>query len=311
MKCNRLALCAYCLLLALPLGAQVNVRYEKKEKGVYEFIGENNLNIPVSVFVRFTDLQGFTGYLPSGRPYVLNSGSKTLFRLTPRQGSNNYVFRYNYSWRKGDFTEKPDTAFVYLPPVRPGKTVVVQRGVTLKGFIDRKVEEKEKAGLSFHTEEGDTIYAMRKGVVTDVVDHKASKGKGVIYNDTENYVRIYHEDNTFMTYSLLQNDGIFVQPGETVLPGQPIGLAGGTNYRSGSRLHVSLYGWLPATEEDNVKDLVYHRAYRLINPYLYGVGKVEAIKGGVSFPCEHPLDIITQEMSKREIKKYKKEHGLQ
>lgn len=83
MKCNRLALCAYCLLLALPLGAQVNVRYEKKEKGVYEFIGENNLNIPVSVFVRFTDLQGFTGYLPSGRPYVLNSGSKPLFRLTP------------------------------------------------------------------------------------------------------------------------------------------------------------------------------------------------------------------------------------
>lgn len=194
--------------------------------------------------------------------------------------------------------------------MRPGKTVVVQRGVTLKGFIDRKVEEKEKAGLSFHTEEGDTIYAMWKGVVTDVVDHKASKGKGVIYNDTENYVRIYHEDNTFMTYSLFQNDGIFVQPGETVLPGQPIGLAGGTNYRSGSRLHVSLYGWLPATEEDNIKDLVYHRAYRLINPYLYGFGKVDVIKGGVSFPCEHPLDIITQEMSKREIKKYKKEHGL-
>ena len=75
-------------------------------------------------------------------------------------------------------------------------------------------------------------------------------------------------------------------------------------------LHVSLYGWLPATEEDNIKDLVYHRAYRLINPYLYGFGKVDVIKGGVSFPCEHPLDIITQEMSKREIKKYKKEHGL-
>lgn len=101
MKCNRLALCAYCLLLALPLGAQVNVRYEKKEKGVYEFIGENNLNIPVSVFVRFTDLQGYTGYLPSGRPYVLNSGSKTLFRLTPRQGSNNYVFRYNFVAQRG------------------------------------------------------------------------------------------------------------------------------------------------------------------------------------------------------------------
>lgn len=121
--------------------------------------------------------------------------------------------------KKGNSRLKTDTSFVYLFPLAQGKVVRVNKMVSLDNFMGKE-GEKRITGLGFSTTAGDTIFAARGGLVTEVVDNSASTSENTSFHSTENYLEVFHKDGTFARYKLFQNEGIFVSPGEEVIPGR-------------------------------------------------------------------------------------------
>ena len=185
---------------------------------------------------------------------------------------------------------KTDTSFVYLFPLAQGKVVRVNKMVSLDNFIGKE-GEKRITGLGFSTTAGDTIFAARGGLVTEVVDNSASTSENTSFHSTENYLEVFHKDGTFARYKLFQNEGIFVSPGEEVIPGQPLGIIGGENYKQGSHLRFSIY-CSDRPDHSYVPDFY-------LSPEE--TGKPEE---RVMYKSWHPVEIIMKEMSKKEKKKF-------
>ena len=162
--------------------------------------------------------------------------------------------------------------------------------VSLDNFIGKE-GEKRITGLGFSTTAGDTIFAARGGLVTEVVDNSASTSENTSFHSTENYLEVFHKDGTFARYKLFQNEGIFVSPGEEVIPGQPLGIIGGENYKQGSHLRFSIY--CPDRPDHSYVPDFY------LSPEE--TGKPEE---RVMYKSWHPVEIIMKEMSKKEKKKF-------
>lgn len=63
------------------------------------------------------------------------------------------------------------------------------------------------------------------------------------YNDLGCYVEIYHDQGYLTRYAHL--DSVFVNTGDLVYTGQPIGVIGTTGASTGIHLHFSVYHWNP------------------------------------------------------------------
>ena len=214
----------FCLLLfCLPLLAYaqsdkaVTVSYERSAKGEVTFYAETRLHTPYTVSMTFSRLSNTT--FSEGEIYdaVIHYGKTRLLTLRPSTENASIGFSYRYTCKKGNNRLKTDTNFVYLFPLAPGKVVRVNRMVALEKFLGKE-GEKRVTGLGFSTTAGDTIFASRGGLVTEIVDNAASTSENTSFHSTENYLEVFHKDGTFARYKLFQNGGIFVSPGEEVIP---------------------------------------------------------------------------------------------
>ncbi|MFD8984363.1 M23 family metallopeptidase [Streptomyces sp. NPDC059564] len=80
-------------------------------------------------------------------------------------------------------------------------------------------------GIDFHADSGTTVHAVGAGTVVEA-------GWGGAYG---NNVVIKHNDGTYTQYGHM--DSLSVSVGETVTPGEQIGLSGSTGNSSGPHLH--------------------------------------------------------------------------
>jgi hypothetical protein len=141
----------------------------------------------------------------------------------------------------------------------------------------------------FKINQGDTIYNMRKGDVAAVPNmyydaDRISSGKSL---------EIIHRDGTIMIYENIDPDQVFIKAGQTIYPGQPLGAIS-----VDSILKVYLY---MIQKDGNLKQLSIK--------YLVGANKVESFSKNLkNVIVKHPTEIITREMSKREIKKFEKKN---
>lgn len=162
--------------------------------------------------------------------------------------------------------------------------------VSLEKFFGKE-GEKRITGLGFSTTAGDTIFASRGGLVTEVVDNAASTSENTSFHATENYLEVFHKDGTFARYKLFQNGGIFVSPGEEVIPGQPLGIIGGENYKQGSHLRFSIY--CPDRPD-----------YSYVPDFCLSQEEVGKPEPRVMYKSWHPVAIVVREMSKKGKKKF-------
>ncbi|MDR0962602.1 MAG: M23 family metallopeptidase [Mediterranea sp.] len=285
-------------LIAVPLSAQtdvhIDVNYERDTGGGYTFTASSNSYAPYTVTLKFTELKGASS--PGTIIRTVHYGNNRLTALRPTRSGSDIEFRYSYSWRKGDIHKKGDRSYVYLLPLAPGKQTRIRQNISLDDFLSNDPVKKEQAraiGISFTTTSGDTIYAARGGLVTDTRDGGASTTAGKQYDANENYIEVFHKDGTFGRYRLFQNNGIFVDPGDNVVAGQPIGIAGAENYENGSffQFMVLCYEW----EDDHT----------YIPLFYLGAGNEAVPETGRTYMVEpRPTDLVTKEMSRREKKKY-------
>lgn len=273
----------------------VTITYERSAKGDVTFYADNVSYTPYTVTLKFTRLSG-TSSIQEGEPHetAIRRGKTRLLTLKPASENSGVGFAYRSNVVKGDYRAKTDTNFVYLFPLAEGKRVRMNHMVSLEKVLGSEGKSR-LTGVSFKTDEGDTIVAVRRGLVTEIRDDSASKTEHKSFNANENYVEVYQDDGTFARYMLFQDNGILVSPGDRVIPGQPLGIIGGSNYERGSHLRFSIY--CPDMER-----------FTFVPCFYLSSGQTGKPAVGELYVSEHPKEIIMQEMSKKERKKFEEKN---
>lgn len=130
---------------------------------------------------------------------------------------------------------KPDdTSYVYwLPYAEDTKFLLIQAA-------NSKMSHRNELSLDFKMKKGSKICAARDGIVLEA---RGDSDKGGLNEENlhdGNYIIIRHKDGSIAKYWHLQKDGVFVQVGDTVAKGQPIGASGNTGYTAFPQLHFQI-----------------------------------------------------------------------
>lgn len=158
----------------------------------------------------------------------------------------------------------PDSSIRYALPFPEGKTYEVVQGYN--GSFSHNGDFSRYA-IDFDLQPGDTVCAARDGVVVGVIKGYDVGGNNRKYRPYANYLTIYHEDGVLTQYVHLLKDGVFVQLGDSVRMGQPIGLSGLTGFTSSPHLHFNV---LKPTESSTIS-----------MPVIFTTGPGSELKRGI------------------------------
>jgi hypothetical protein len=100
--------------------------------------------------------------------------------------------------------------------VAPGKAARVSELQSLAEEYGDEAPPKDWYCLNIHVHAGDTVYAARRGRVTNTREHADLQDSGYSYSSDDNYIEIEHNDCTFGKYSVFRDDAVFVHPGDWV-----------------------------------------------------------------------------------------------
>jgi hypothetical protein len=168
----------------------------------------------------------------------------------------------------------------YLVPVGKNKTVeflTTNENGFSKIFIDQ-----------FVLNIGDTVFNSRKGVVTAL-----PKSTTEIDRIIDNSFEIRHEDGTIAVYMGLNPETKEIKLGQTVFPGQPLGIIGQSK--------ILTFRVFEVEDEGSLKSL---------NILYQGPeDKMLTAQNLMGLKVLYPNDIIKKEMTKKEMSKYEK-HSL-
>jgi len=290
---------------------KIVVKYEKNSRGEFEFTCENKAFCDYIVDVTFTEEQNLQADVPQPIHITVAPGTHRIFTLRKITMGQPTRFSWHYRFFKGVTNPKPDTNFVYLLPVAPNKTTRIFELYYVAKQFGGEPEPKGWYSIGLRVHSGDTVYAARSGRVVETQEKSdiQDTSNSISYTSGENYVEIFHKDNTFGRYRVFRDSSIFVHPGDWVEAGQPIGIAGGDKYASGPQVQFSvMYNY----DEDVIKDgektgQVRHWAYVPIQFWTKGQGAAR-LTNRSTYTSDHPADIITKEMSKKEAKKWTESH---
>ena len=283
----------------------IEVSYENDGKGNYNFYCENkdfckyiltidftgSINIKTSVFLPYS--------------VAVTPGRTFLLKLQQDTPGNSTTINYTYKYQKGCLNPKINPDFVYLMPTGKGKESEVFELSYLKILV-KDPEPKDWYAVGFKMKYLDTVFAARRGVVSEIKDAAKLQASGYSYSSEDNLIEIYHDDCSFGRYQVLNK--IFVNPGQSVEAGEPIGLAGGEKYVSGPHVRFSVHYNYEQDLGGNYKDGTVRKNYWAYVPMVFSTtvsAKTKLIKGK-KYTGDYSYAIITQEMSKNQIKRWEK-----
>jgi Peptidase family M23 len=282
----------------------VDVKYDQDAQGNYTFSYNNKAFCDYILQVNFSTLQNAKSDHPLPFVTEVKPGPGKLFKLSKEKAADPIQLKYGFTSFKGCLNPIVDTGFVYVLPIAPGKeTQAYEIKNTARSTPDGKLL-KDWYAIRLRMKPGDTLYAARRGVVTDVNVSSGQNDAGVSGPDGDNYIEIVHRDCSFGEYGIVKKDGSFVKPGQVVEAGQPIGLVGGDKFGRGSEARFSVtYNQLRDNGQNNGSGEIYS-VYVTLEFWTKHNGK-GMLKHGGTYISEHPALLLTQEVSKPATKKKK------
>lgn len=264
------------------LNIKKTVKLETEEQGDKIYIYINNQSLyPYSVTI---DVQLRNIKCSRVLPYkdVVYPGKTRAFTLEVKDKNLGYNYQTSYSYIMGNPNDNHKDGISYLIPLKDGSSIETFR---IFNSLHSSV---------FKCEEGDTIYASRKGYVCNVpqnyIDNKYDDNVSITNNELE----IYQPDGTIAIYKGISNDNLFIERCQTVFPGDPIGIA------YGNSINIGVFSF---TKEQNLKREEIK---------FCAEGKVMSLlRGGEQYVVTRPSEIVFNEMTRSQIKKYSKKYNIE
>lgn len=286
MKHAYLILALALLQTSLPAQRLITVSNTIDNQNRYVFSCTNRDYCPYVVKLDFPTLTNAQTDHPVPYEVEVKPGTTKLVTVSPVDKTKDIKLNYKSSNRKGCINPVVNLNFTYLLPIMPGTETQAYRVVNAKGTNNPGAQDTGYS-VRLRAKPGDTIYAARRGVVTYVDVSNSENDAGSSTTTSWNYIEIYHADCSFATYGIVQKDGAFVKPGQSVEAGTPIGLVGGDRYGRGAevRFAVSYYPGVPNTDI----------------PLIFWTkeGGKGPLRHGANYTSEFPKAILTQELPKK------------
>jgi Peptidase family M23 len=238
----------------------------------------------------------------------IKPGINKLFKLSKENANDPIQFKYKINYFKGCLNPVVDTGFTYLLPIAPGKEAQAYELQEVVRATPGEPDPKNAYTIRLRMKPGDTLYAARRGRVVEVDTRDSLNDAGATVTGSWNYIEICHADCSFGRYGVLKKNGAFVKPGQFVEAGDPIGIVGGDRYGRGSDGRFSVFYNLIADDAQNSGGKIY-LAYVPLKFWTKKNGK-GMLKHGATYISEFPDAVITREMSKAEMLKWKAKHKI-
>jgi hypothetical protein len=230
----------------------IEIKYETDSRGATIFSCINYAYCTYILDLGFTTFKNLKCDRPLPFHEEVKPGYTKLFTISALDPQLPTQFNYSSKNQKGCMHLVINSDFTYLLPISPGMQAQSYEMSpdklpdTAKNKSTSTVTGNSRDSVSWYLlrlkmKSGDTIYAARKGIVTELQDQNGANDAGQISVSTENYIEIVQADCSFARYGILKKNGAFVKPGQLIKAGQAIGLVGGDSYGRGSDLRFSIY----------------------------------------------------------------------
>lgn len=283
------------LAIGQKLEAQITIDTERDKDNNVNFYANNPKEIPYSVILNFSQLQNMTTPAGGNTTAVANPGRTKVATLRPTLAGQGTNYRYSFSFAKGNLYAKSKVDPVYLVPVEEGVVVKAALNNPLAATVGDESAKGSYVGVSFMFDQPTQIVAPRKGIIAEMKMDAKVEGQNLSFAREENYIEIYHEDGTFTKLTVLKSGSEKVKVGQQVFPGDILAESGKENYSQGP--HVRMINI--RTVKDN--DRLNYQPFPVF--FVSDKGNLE-VKQYVTFSTVHPEEVITMEMSKKELKSY-------
>ncbi|MDQ2178294.1 M23 family metallopeptidase [Marinifilum sp. D714] len=299
-----LSIC-FCLLVMVGktcfAQSDIELKYERKSDNSVDFTYSKKVYGTYYLLIKFDNLanamQTSYGSHVSGR-------TGRFFTLKPKNPANGIGFSYTYIFQRGKVNPKIKDDMVYMLPFKPGTKVKVRKAEYM-GLTFGKGSPDDFNAFVFNIEKEELVVAARKGLVVQVEDkHIADTTRKYSFVSSANRVLIEHKDGTLAEYSGFKSGTINVKEGDTVNPMDPIGIAGRFDSNKNCRLTLMVY-YLKTKKLFNLKkEENKHNQYGYVNPIFYYKGGQALLLPNNYYSSDCNDELITQEFSRREKKKY-------
>ena len=237
--------------------------------------------------------------------YSIDGQEGKLLTLKPTDNNQSIGYRYSYRSVRGKLKPKIDYAFCYLFPYPPGTVCEVAEA----GFASERYFGAEKPAdwksYVIYTGNEETVTAIRKGIVVEVTD-QYEHSKDVEFTTKQNSIIIEHEDGSLVRYLGLKKGTMKVSPGDEVFPNTPLGF---NTPRSKNRFGVSIFMYyLSSVDFESLRGqtlATQKSLYSIITPkFSVNNNQCVFLESKSSYTSYSSKEIITREMSKKELKRY-------
>lgn len=289
--------------IAMSQHRPIEVNYEPNNRDGYTFYATNRTPIPMIVTIGFTDLRNLDA--SEALPYSRNvSGARIrLLTLSKQWSDQQSNFRYNTRYYSGCLGTAPDE-IEYLLPFKEGLVARASELSYLGEMVNRESPD-DWYSISFRTDNETEIYAARKGVVIDLKDGENDSGSNLLYTSNRNTITVVHDDCTFARYSAFRDNEIYVSEGETVYPGQALGVMAGDEFELGNQIRLLIYYRNDESVVFDPRDAEGISNWRYVKPIFRTTqNRSLHVTNGELYESAHPDEIITSEMSRRERRQW-------
>ncbi len=265
---------------------------EAGSDGDYIFYAENTLAKQTHIVIIFDNLSQHRADVSLPFQKSIRSGKTRLFKLSPiATAQPNWQYRSFFFKGVGN---PRITDVEYALPAVEGESVDV-RGVTRLKIPTDEVDLGEYYGVSFYA---DKVKVLRPGQIEVVKADEA--------NPNKNYVRIRHKDGTLGVYSGIMAGTADLVLDDFVKVGDVLGAAvTEEDNRPFFNFSVS-YMKVVVDSNGPINSKATSSARYLVPLFRTMAGERVRLDTRSSHSATFPDDLVTQEMSKREKKKYLK-----
>jgi len=221
---------------------------EIKSGGNVELRAKNVSKVPLTYTVRVSARHFESDQAARITETIAPNDSQRVVLLTRSDPEISGNYRYSYDWTVGNKDALHNDDLVYQFPYQNGASYRV-----LQGYGSRFSHTGlEQFAVDFKMDEGTPVHAARAGIVARMEE---SHSKGCWEDGCgkyANYIVILHDDDTTGEYYHLQQNGVLVNPGDSVVAGQKIGLSGNTGHSTMPHLHFGVYRAVSRGREQSI-----------------------------------------------------------